>query len=134
MYNLATSARILEKTTSAALAALAAVSPATAGNYFWIFEQESPPVWELFYEVDLGNVCEIGLRPHNLFSACDIERGHAVYPYPKHASHEALGLLNLPKCFPVDTGASTAKAVVGVWLFCLWSAASCSNHEKDYWY
>ena len=49
-----------------------------SGDHFWIFEQESPPVWELFYEVDLGNVCEIGLRPHNLFSACDVERGHAV--------------------------------------------------------
>jgi len=59
MYNLVISARILDKTTSAALAALAAVRPAIAGNYFWIFEQESPPVWELFYEVDLGKVCEI---------------------------------------------------------------------------
>ena len=78
MYNLVTSARILKKTTSAALAALAAVSPATAGNYFWIFEQESPPVWELFCEVDLGNVCKIGLRPHNLFSACDVGPSHAV--------------------------------------------------------
>ena len=78
MYNLAISARILKKITSAALAALAAVSPATAGNYFWIFEQESPPVWELFYEVDVGNVCKIGLRLHNLFSACDIRPGHAV--------------------------------------------------------
>ena len=78
MYNLAISVRILKTITSAALAALAAVSPATAGNYFWIFEQESPPVWELFSEVDPGIVCEIGLRPHNLFSACDVGRGHAV--------------------------------------------------------
>lgn len=73
MYNLNTSARMLEKTTSAASAALAAVSPATAGHLLWIFEQESPPVWELFCEVDLGKVCKIGLRPHNLFSACDLK-------------------------------------------------------------
>lgn len=35
-------------TISAAAAALAAVSPAIAGYEIWIFEHESPPVWELF--------------------------------------------------------------------------------------
>jgi hypothetical protein len=38
-------------TISAAAAALAAVSPAIAGYDFWIFEHESPPVWELACEV-----------------------------------------------------------------------------------
>jgi hypothetical protein len=36
------------------MAALAVGSPAMAGNYFWIFEQESPPVWELLFEVIAG--------------------------------------------------------------------------------
>jgi hypothetical protein len=46
----------LEPIISAALAALAAVSPAIAGYELWIFEQESPPVWELFFEVNLGKL------------------------------------------------------------------------------
>jgi hypothetical protein len=38
------------------LAALAAGRPAIAGHYSWIFEQESPPVWELLFEVNLGKL------------------------------------------------------------------------------
>jgi hypothetical protein len=54
MYNSDTSARMLKTITSAASAALAAVSSAIAGYELWIFEQESPPVWELYCEVKSG--------------------------------------------------------------------------------
>lgn len=61
-----------EKIISAALATLAAVSPAIAGYEIWIFEQESPPVWELIREVDRKTIISNSDFPHNSFTACDV--------------------------------------------------------------
>jgi hypothetical protein len=58
---------------SAAPAALAAVSPAIAGYEIWIFEQESPPVWELFCEVNRKIIINrLDFALHNSFPACDV--------------------------------------------------------------
>jgi hypothetical protein len=55
MYNSDIPTWVLKTFTSAAFAALAAVSPATAGHHLWIFEHESPPFWELSCEVNRKN-------------------------------------------------------------------------------
>jgi len=63
---------------SAAAAALAAGSPAITGNEIWIFEHESPPVWELFSEVyRKTTINNLTSPPNNLFTACDVGFCHA---------------------------------------------------------
>lgn len=43
------------------------------------FEQEPPPFWELFCEVNVGKIEEpLDFAPLNLFTACDLSLRHAL--------------------------------------------------------